>query len=130
MKALVDERRGLDALVLTQEPTFPGCRVDARPVGLFRMRDEKGVFLCVPLTDPACRELRELAEVSARLRDEIAHFFAVYRDLDPESVVAIEGWAERDYAEQQFDLETIGRQLDEARSVVGLLRDIMVQEQT
>ena len=45
----------LDALVLVWEPTFPGCIIEARPVGLFKMQDEKGPdekILCVPLYDP------------------------------------------------------------------------------
>ncbi len=45
----------LDALVFVGEPTFPGCRIDARPIGLFRMTDEKGEdekILSVPLRDP------------------------------------------------------------------------------
>jgi len=45
----------LDALVFVGEPTFPGCHIRARPVGLFRMTDEKGEdekVLCVPLRDP------------------------------------------------------------------------------
>jgi inorganic pyrophosphatase len=97
--------RHLDALVLVNEPTFPGCRIDVRPVGLFRMRDEAGVddkALCVPVGDPEWRDTHELEDVSQRLRDEIAHFFAVYNDLEPGRVVAIEGWAGRVEAEREI----------------------------
>jgi inorganic pyrophosphatase len=47
--------RRLDALVVVSEPTFPGCRIDVRPIGIFQTRDEAGVddkVLCVPLHDP------------------------------------------------------------------------------
>jgi inorganic pyrophosphatase len=97
--------RRLDALVLVSEPTFPGCRIDVRPIGIFQMRDEAGVddkVLCVPLHDPEWEELHELEDISQRLRDEIAHFFAVYKELEPDRVTAIEGWAGRDVAEQEL----------------------------
>lgn len=96
----------LDALVLVNEPTFPGCRIDVRPVGLFRMRDEAGIddkVLCVPISDPEWRDVHELEHVTARLRDEIAHFFAVYKDLEPDGVTAIEGWAGRTEAEAAIE---------------------------
>lgn len=94
----------LDALVLVNEPTFPGCRIDVRPVGLFRMRDEAGIddkVLCVPIADPEWGKVHELEDVSLRLREEIAHFFAVYTELDPDRVSAIEGWASRAEAEAE-----------------------------
>jgi inorganic pyrophosphatase len=97
--------RHLDALVLVNEPTFPGCRIDVRPVGLFRMRDQAGVddkVLCVPVGDPEWRDVHELEDVSQRLRDEIGHFFAVYTDLEPDRVVAIEGWTDRAEAEREI----------------------------
>ena len=95
----------LDALVLVSEPTFPGCRIDVRPIGLFQMRDEDGVddkVLCVPLHDPEWRDVHELEHVSRRLRDEIEHFFSIYTELEPDRVTAIEGWASREVAEQEI----------------------------
>ena len=53
---LAEDGDPLDALVLLAEPTFPGCHVLARPVGVFWMEDEKGPdakILCVPVHDPA-----------------------------------------------------------------------------
>jgi inorganic pyrophosphatase len=52
---LAEDGDPLDALVLVWEPTFPGCLIDARPIGLFKMWDEKGrdeKILCVPVSDP------------------------------------------------------------------------------
>ena len=54
----------LDALVFVGEPTFPGCRINVRPIGLFRMTDEKGQdekILCVPLRDPTWSHVEDLA---------------------------------------------------------------------
>jgi inorganic pyrophosphatase len=90
----------LDALVFVGEPTFPGCRINARPIGLFRMRDEKGPdekILCVPLKDPTWSHIRELADVNPNLLNEIEHFFAVYKDLEGHKV-GIEGFGDRQEA--------------------------------
>ncbi|HEU4526533.1 MAG TPA: inorganic diphosphatase [Actinomycetota bacterium] len=87
----------LDALVFVGEPTFPGCRIRARPIGLFRMRDEKGPdekILCVPLKDPMWSHVRELSDLNPNLLNEIEHFFAVYKDLEGHKV-AIGGFGER-----------------------------------
>jgi inorganic pyrophosphatase len=90
----------LDALVFTGEPTFPGCRIRARPVGLFRMRDEKGPdekVLCVPLRDPMWSHVTELDHLPQALRAEVEHFFTVYGDLE-EKKVGTEGFGDREEA--------------------------------
>ena len=90
----------LDALVLVGEPTFPGCRIRARPVGLFRMWDEKGrdeKIICVPLRDPMWSHVKELDDLQATVRSEIEHFFTIYKDLDEEKV-GTEGFAGREEA--------------------------------
>ena len=70
----------LDALVLVADPTFPGCRVRVRPVGVFHMADEK--IICVPLNDPTWGRLSDIHDIPPELRDEIEHFFQVYKDLE------------------------------------------------
>lgn len=90
----------LDALVLVWEPTFPGCLIEARPVGLFKMWDEKGLdekILCVPVSDPLWNYIESLADVPPHLLKEIAHFFAIYKDLE-EKKTGVEGWEDRDAA--------------------------------
>ena len=75
----------LDALVLVGEPTFPGCRIRGRIVGVFHMADEKGPdekILCVPLRDPAWMRISDVHDIPAELRNEIEHFFQVYKDLE------------------------------------------------
>jgi inorganic pyrophosphatase len=105
-QTLTENGRHLDALVLVNEPTFPGCRIDVRPVGLFQMRDESGVddkVLCVPVGEPEWGDVHELEDISQRLREEIAHFFAVYTELEPDRVTAVEGWAGRAEAEREIE---------------------------
>ena len=69
----------LDALVLVTEPTFPGCLIEVRPVGLFKMRDEKGPdekILCVPISDPIWNHIHKLDQIPPHLKLEIEHFFS------------------------------------------------------
>ena len=86
---LAEDGDPLDVLVLLDEPTFPGCHVMVRPIGVFRMRDEAGgddKVLAVPARDPRYAGLRDLTDVRAVLPfllDEIEHFFAVYKEVEP-----------------------------------------------
>jgi len=87
----------LDALVFVGEPTFPGCRIRVRPVGLFRMTDEKGEdekILCVPLRDPSWSHVQDLDGLPQPLLNEIEHFFQVYKDLEGHEVVT-DGYEDR-----------------------------------
>jgi inorganic pyrophosphatase len=97
----------LDALVCVSEPTFPGCIVIARAVGLFKMADEKGPddhVVCVPCADPGWNTLQDVDDLPRQLRAEIGHFFTVYKDLDPDRHSEVEGWAGRGAA-----LDAIGK---------------------
>ncbi len=90
----------LDALVLVWEPTFPGCLMEVRPVGLFKMRDEKGPdekILCVPVKDPFWNYINELTDVPPHLLKEIEHFFSIYKELEG-TKTGIEGWRDRESA--------------------------------
>jgi inorganic pyrophosphatase len=92
----------LDALVFVGEPTFPGCRIRARAIGLFRMVDEKGEdekILCVPLRDPMWSHVGVLAGMPLTLLNEIEHFFQVYKDLEGHKV-STEGFEDRRNAER------------------------------
>ena len=88
----------LDALVLIQEPTFPGCLVRARAIGMYRMTDEKGrddKVLCVPADDPRQEHLRDIHHLGEFDRMEIQHFFTVYKDLEPGKSVEGATWVGR-----------------------------------
>ena len=85
----------LDALVLLQAPTFPGCLIACRAIGMFRMTDEAGgddKVLCVPAKDPRHSHLRDISDVSRFDRLEIQHFFEVYKDLEPGKSVEGANW--------------------------------------
>jgi inorganic pyrophosphatase len=95
-----DDGDHTDAMVLLEEPTFPGCHVWARPVGGLRMHDEKGddfKVLCVALGDPLWQHAVRLDQVSPHRLREIEHFFATYKLLEDKQV-EVYGWADRDAA--------------------------------
>ena len=92
---LADDGDPLDALVLLEEPTFPGCLIRCRAIGMFRMRDEMGAddkVLCVPATDPRVAHLCDIEDVSEFELLEIKHFFEVYKALEPGKEVQAAAW--------------------------------------
>ena len=102
---LADDGDPLDALVLLEEPTFPGCQILCRAIGMFRMRDEKGAddkVLCVPATDPRMAHLRDITDVAAFDQLEIQHFFEVYKALEPGKAVDAATWVGVDAAEAEI----------------------------
>jgi inorganic pyrophosphatase len=113
-ETLAEDGDPLDALVCVSEPTFPGCLIYVRPIALFHMEDEEGnddKVLCVPLSDPGWNTVEELEDLPEQLRNEIAHFFSIYKDLE-EKEVTIGGWSPRDEALQE--IETSRRRYEES----------------
>src|SRR3954464_8843979 len=102
---LGEDGDALDAMVCVSEPTFPGCVIPVKAIALFRMEDDKGVddkVLCVPLSDPAWNTLEELEDLPKQLKDEIAHFFSVYKDLEQKKV-KVDGWHSREEALEEIE---------------------------
>jgi len=105
-QTLADDGDPLDALVLLEEPTFPGCLIRCRAIGMFRMRDERGAddkVLCVAATDPRMAHLVDIEDVSEFDRLEIQHFFEVYKELEPGKVVEAARWVGRADAEAEIE---------------------------
>jgi inorganic pyrophosphatase len=92
---LGEDGDALDALVLLDDPTFPGCWVRARPVGVFWMEDDAGPdakVICVPAGDPRWDDTQEIEDVPRALRAEIEHFFDVYKTLEPDKHSSVRGY--------------------------------------
>lgn len=90
----------LDALVVVEEPTFPGCIVPARPIGTLLMRDEKGQdekIIAVPVGDPRFDQVQALEDLAPHWLKEIETFFATYKTLEGEAV-ELAGWRGADTA--------------------------------
>ncbi len=95
---LAEDGDPLDALVMLDEPTFPGCLVIARVVAVFWMRDEHGPdakILTVPARDPRVAGIGDLGDVPGYLTDEIGHFFDIYKELEPGKGTDVRGWQDR-----------------------------------
>jgi inorganic pyrophosphatase len=90
----------LDALVMVTVPTFPGCAIEVRPIGLFLMKDRDEMdekVLCVPVSDPLYDSYRTITDVPPHFLLEVQHFFSVYKDLEGGRVRTL-GWKGRDAA--------------------------------
>lgn len=90
----------MDILALADEPSFPGCLVDIRPVGILEMEDDKGTdrkILGVPLRNPRYDQMRGMEDVPAHVILEIENFFSIYKQLE-EKTVRVHGWRGRDVA--------------------------------
>jgi inorganic pyrophosphatase len=99
-QTLYDDGDPLDVLVLIKEPTFPGCVVTARPIGLFRMDDQDkpdDKILAVADNDSLYRDYTDMEDVAAQFQEETAHFFSHYKDLEGKRVKA-HGWQPREKA--------------------------------
>jgi inorganic pyrophosphatase len=91
---LADDGDPLDGMVMMDQPTFPGCVIAARPIGMLEMidggdRDEK--ILCVPAEDPRYQNVTSLDDIASHRLDEVAEFFRTYKNLE-KKVTEILGW--------------------------------------
>jgi inorganic pyrophosphatase len=97
---LAEDGDPLDIMALVNEPTFPGCRIRVRPIGVFLMEDQGHAdhkVLSVPVGDPLWPDAENLDDVPAHLLSEVEHFFQVYKELEKKKTAAI-GWRSREEA--------------------------------
>ena len=96
----------LDALVMLDEPTFPGCVVSCRVIGMLRMTDEKGgddKLLCVAAGDIRKDYLTDISDLPTFELEEIKHFFEVYKSLEPNKSVHGGDWVNQGAAEEEIN---------------------------
>jgi inorganic pyrophosphatase len=102
---LTEDGDPLDCVVLVEEPTFPGCLVRARPVGVFWIQDEKGrdsKILAVP-TNNLRQSWTDIGQLPRHLLLEISHFFAIYKELEPGKSSEVHGWDGHLEAEREIE---------------------------
>jgi len=90
----------IDILVRINEPTFPGCQIDARPIGVLRMLDKgepDDKILAVPRFDPYHEEWFDIADIPRHQLKEVEHFFQSYKDLEGKRV-QVGGWGKSEEA--------------------------------
>jgi inorganic pyrophosphatase len=105
-----------DALLLIDEPTFPGCHVWARPIGGLEMRDDKGFdfkVLCVAVADPHQAHVERLEQVRPHRLVEIEHFFLTYKLLEAKETEVL-GWREAERARDVLMTDRAAYEREEA----------------
>lgn len=99
-----DDGDHLDVLVLISQPTFPGCVLEVRPVGVLDMEDEEGrdwKILAVSTKDPRFKDVANLGDVDDHLKEEIQHFFEQYKHLE-NKWATVKGWLDIDEAHKRI----------------------------
>jgi Inorganic pyrophosphatase len=101
-KTLYDDGDPMDVMVLMDQPTFPGCVIETRPIGIMKMidgDDKDDKILGVPVNDPRYKDINDIDDIPSHLLDEIAHFFKEYKTLEGK-VTEVLGW---EHAEEAFE---------------------------
>ncbi len=84
----------IDILGLVDEPSFPGCMIEVRPLGILEMEDNAAIdrkVLAVPVRNPRYDQIRRIDEVPIHVQREIEHFFEIYKELEGKTV-RLQGW--------------------------------------
>jgi inorganic pyrophosphatase len=110
----------LDVLVLVDTPSFPGCVLTVRPIGVMEMTDQ-GVadekILCVGEGNPRYKDVWNYSDVYPHVLLEIRHFFSIYKDLEGKRV-EVRGWRNAEFARdtivraQQAFIDNKAKQID------------------
>lgn len=109
-RTLHEDNDPLDVLVHVEQPTFTGCQIDVRPIGVLKMLDRgepDDKILGVPLHDPAHEEYFDIADIPQHMLKEIEYFFATYKDLEGKRVQVV-GW-EKSHEAMRIIQESIVR---------------------
>jgi inorganic pyrophosphatase len=99
-RTLHEDGDPLDILIRINEPTFPGCEISARPIGVLRLLDRgepDDKILAVPSHDPFHQEYFDIADLPQSYLAEVAHFFQIYKDLEAKRVLVV-GWEKSEVA--------------------------------
>ena len=99
---LAEDGAPLDAMVIMQEPTFAGCLIKARPIGVLDMHDSgayDGKLLCVPVADPRQKGITSIRQIAPNQLEDVAEFFRTYKSLEGR-VVVIDGWRDFDVVDE------------------------------
>lgn len=112
----------LDALVILDDPTFPGCLVRVRVVGVFRMQDEAGPdakLISILAHDPMREDTFDVTDLPPHQLEEIEHFFSVYKALEPGKRTETHGFGDRDAAIDELEASR-ARYAERARATASV----------
>ena len=103
-QTLYEDGDPMDVLVLMDQPTFPGCLIEARPIGIMGMidsGDKDYKILAVPVNDPRFAEIKDIDDVPEHIKKEIKHFFSIYKTLEGKTVDVLD-WENADSAKTEL----------------------------
>ena len=86
----------MDVLTLVDQPSFPGCLIEVRPVAVLNMRDSEMAdqkVIAVPRRNPRYDQIHTLDQIFPHVRREIEHFFSIYKELEGR-VTEMQGWGD------------------------------------
>jgi inorganic pyrophosphatase len=98
VNTLAEDGAPLDGMVIMEEPTFAGCLIEARPIGVLDMVDSgfrDGKLLCVPTADGRKDALHSIRQIAPNQLAEVAEFFRTYRSLEGRSATIL-GWLDQE----------------------------------
>jgi inorganic pyrophosphatase len=101
-RTLHEDHDPLDIIVSINEPTFVGCQIDCRPLGVLKMLDRgepDDKIIAVPANDPFYNDFFDIADLSQHYLKEVEHFFHIYKDLEGRRVEIV-GWEKSEVAVQ------------------------------
>lgn len=93
---LAEDGDPADVLALVEEPSFSGCLIEVRPIGMLNMIDQDKTdqkILAVPVRNPRYDEVHNLDEIFTHVRKEIEHFFTIYKELEDRATATL-GWSD------------------------------------
>ncbi|MFA5072197.1 MAG: inorganic diphosphatase [Candidatus Pacearchaeota archaeon] len=98
----------LDAVVLVNEPTFPGCVIPCKIIGMLDMEDESGIdykIIAVPddKIDPRFKHINSIDDLTEHQRKELQEFFEIYKRLEPNKWVKVVGFKSKEEAEATIE---------------------------
>lgn len=102
-QTIYDDGDPMDIMVLMEQPTFPGCVIASRPIGIMGMidvGDKDYKILAVPVDDPKFKDINNISDVPAHLLDEIEEFFLTYKNLEGKKVEVL-GWEDAEVAKKE-----------------------------
>ena len=108
---LADDGAPLDAMIIMDEPTFAGCLIKSRPIGVLDMHDcgeYDGKILCVPIANPRQRNIISINQIASNQLEDVAEFFRTSKGLEGRDVI-IDGWRDYDVVEEIIKKCTISK---------------------
>ncbi|MDR0912773.1 MAG: inorganic diphosphatase [Methanobrevibacter sp.] len=102
-QTIYDDGDPMDIMVLIDQPTFPGCVIESRPIGIMKMidsGDKDYKILAVAVDDPKYRDVKDIKDIPLHTLDLIVEFFRTYKNLEGKKTEVL-GWERAEVAKTE-----------------------------